>query len=55
MTYNEELTTFEWRQRRIQILAKDSNKCQACGKKRSEFIGISSAFGLKTSVDLISM
>ena len=38
MTYPEQLETQEWLSRRAQILLRDNNTCQFCGRQASEFV-----------------
>lgn len=48
MTYAEQLQQEEWKDLREKILERDDYECQECGAKKSEFLMMSSEFGIKT-------
>lgn len=41
MTYQEQLKSEEWKQKRLEIISRDGNKCRSCGRERSKYMGVS--------------
>ncbi|KAA5826247.1 hypothetical protein FPF71_05380 [Algibacter amylolyticus] len=52
MTYNEQLSTKEWLSKREEIINRDNSKCQHCNIYRSEILGLSSKFGVKSYFEM---
>ena len=48
MTYQEQLQTQNWIEKRLQILERDSHCCNKCQLERPRFLGLLQGFGIKT-------
>lgn len=54
MDYQDQLQSIHWKIKRNHILERDDFSCKKCGCKRSEFLGLSKKYGIKTYEELIN-
>ncbi len=55
MNYQEQLESDEWRSKRNEILERDNFHCKKCDTARSQFLGLSQKFGIKSFNEMLNL
>lgn len=55
MTYQEQLETQEWKQKREKIITRDQSACTKCGAKRGDTLNFNKKFGIKSYSEMIAL